>query len=82
MEATKAGMAVRCHHREGSQRNRRRYPAYLLKGNPADARLVVLFPDEDRVVIADEAQSLNVSFLNATDEELFVLHEGGYSIVD
>ena len=66
----------------GSRFSARRRPAYLLKGDPAYARLVVRFADEDRVVIAEEARTLRVKFRDATDEELFLLHEGGYSLVD
>ena len=69
-------------HPWGSRFSARRKPVYLLKGDPADARLVIRFHDEDRVVMADEARSLRVKFRDATDEELFLLHEGGYSIVD
>jgi len=70
-------------HRPGtSWHSSKRYPVYLLRGEPADARLVVRLHDEDRVVTADEARGQRVSFREATDDELWILREGGYSIVD
>jgi hypothetical protein len=67
---------------ENSRLSVRNRPAYLLRGEPSWAILVVRFPEGDRVVCADEVRALRLFFLNATDEELFLPHEGGYSIVD
>lgn len=60
----------------------RTWPAYILKGEPIDAKLVVRFADGDRVVCADEISGLMISFQETTDEELFILREGGYWIAD
>ncbi|HUX16934.1 MAG TPA: hypothetical protein VMW52_10715 [Phycisphaerae bacterium] len=71
------------YHRPGtSWHYSKRYPVYLLRGEPADARLVVRLHDEDRVVTADEARGQGVSFLDATDEELWILRGGGYWIAE
>lgn len=71
------------YHRPGtSWRTRKKYPAYLLRGEPAWAMLVVRLHDETRVVTAEEAKNMRVRFLDATDEELWILREGGYWIAD
>jgi len=44
--------------------------------------LVVRLHDETRVVTAEEARNMRVCFLDATDEELWILREGGYWIAD
>ena len=75
-------MNVTYHLPGTSWRSKKRYPAYLLKGEPAWAMLVVRLHDETRVVTKEEAWGMKVCFFDATDEELFILREGGYSIVD
>ena len=55
-------------------------PAYVLKGEPPDARLVVRFPDEDSVLPPREAQRLGARTLEARAGELRLLREGGYGV--
>lgn len=65
-----------------SRHSTRAWPAYILKGEPVDAKLVVRFADSDRVVSASEARRLMISFQETTDEELWILRKGGYWIAD